>query len=147
MLTDHPVVARSRGGARTLGDRYWAEVARFARGLLRVAVTARGVELRLLPRGPRLLVLGPAQLTVSERGVACSYAIVGGVLTRRAGGLLSLAQTGEAEVELRSTITGFFPALGRGPGWAGPLYGQVQSRLHVLISRRYFLRLIHARQP
>ena len=92
-------------------------------------------------------MLGPAQLSASDDSVVCSYAIVGGVLARRAGGSLSLSQTGVGEVELRSTITGFYPALGRGPGWAGQLYSQVQSRIHVRISRRFFRALIEGRRP
>ena len=144
-LTDLPVVAPSRVGASMLGERYWVEVERFARGLVRVVPTEGGVEVRLRFGGPRLLVLGPAALTAADGAVACNHAIVGGVLTRRAGGFLSLSQTGTGEVELRSTISGFFPALGRGPGWAGPLYSQVQSRIHVLISRRFFRALIEGR--
>lgn len=146
VLTEHPVVAPSLVGAGALGDRYWAEVERFTRGLVRVVSTSGGVELRLLPGGPRLLVLGPADLTASDGAVVCRYAIVGGVLARRAGGFLSLSQSAAGEVELRSTISGFFPALGRGPGWAGPLYSQVQSRIHVFVSRRFFRGLIEARQ-
>ena len=147
VLTERPVVAPCLAGASALGDRYWVEVERVARGLVRVVATSSGIELRLLPRGPRLLVLGPADLNAADGAVACRYPIVGGLLARRAGGFLSLSQTGLGEVELRSTISGFFPALGNGPGWAGPLYSQVQSRIHVFVSRRFFRGLIEARQP
>ena len=136
-----PVVSRTREGAAELGDRYWAEVERFSRGLVQVVRTTRGTELRLLRRGPRLLVLGPAELTASDELVACGHEIIGGLLVRRPGGRLVLTQAGAAQVELRSTITGFFPRLGRGPGRAGPLYAHVQSRIHVRISRRYFASL------
>jgi hypothetical protein len=144
-LADGPVVAATREGARTLGDRYWLEVERFAGGLVRVSRSAAGVELRFLPGGPRLLVLGPAELSASGGDVVCRHSIVGGLLARRPGGCLSLSQA--REVELRSTISGFFPVLGRGPGRAGTLYSHVQSRIHVRISRRFFRGLIEARRP
>jgi hypothetical protein len=46
---------------------------------------------------------------------------------------------------LRSTITGFYPRLAAREGksdWTGGLYSLVQSRIHVAVSRRYFVRLI-----
>jgi hypothetical protein len=145
MLTRSQVVPESRDGAAELGDRYWAEVERFAGRLVRVVRTPGGVELRLLRGGPCLLVLGPAELTASDGLVVCSHAIVGGLLARRPGGRLALSQSGAGGVELRSAITGFFPRLGRGPGRSGPLYAHLQSRIHVRISRRYFRALIEGR--
>lgn len=142
MLADGLVVAPSEEGASALGDCYWAEVQRFARGTVRVARSADGVELRVLRGGPCLLVLGPPELSASDGAVVCRHSILGGLLVRRPGGWLTLSQVGFGEVELRSTISGFFPVLGRGPGWAGPFYSHVQSRIHVMISRRFFRRLI-----
>ena len=55
-----------------------------------------------------------------------------------------LTQSGRDTVELSSRISGFVPRLAAKPGrppWTGTLYDQVQSRIHVAISRRYFSRL------
>jgi hypothetical protein len=141
VLTDTPVVPATPDGARVLGDLYWLEVERFGRGFVRVVRSAGGVEL-LLPAGPRLLRLGPPELSASDGFVLCRHSIVGGLLARRPGGWLSLSQKTDGEVELRSSISGFFPVLGRGPGRAGPVYSQVQGRIHVVISRRFFQALI-----
>jgi hypothetical protein len=131
-----PVVELSEGGARRLGERYWLEVTRSSRGLVRSRETSEGVELRLLGRSPCLLKFGPADIALDTNGVCCRYAIRGGALARRAGGALTLSQTGRDEPELRAAVSGFAPRL------RGPLYEQVQRRLHLAISRRYFRGLI-----
>lgn len=130
-----PVVERSDRGARELGERYWLEVMRASRGVVRCRVGTDGVELRLLG-GPCLLRFGPAETAHDSDRVCCRFAIRGGALARRPGGTLSLSQTGADEPELRAAVCGFAPRL------RGPLYEQVQRRLHLAISRRYFRKLI-----
>jgi hypothetical protein len=142
---DVPVVSSTVGGARSLGARYWPEVESFTRGLVRARRRGETTELRILGRGPLLLGFARPQLRASRSLVVCRYPIRGGLLARRPAGAISFAQTGPPDAELRSAITGFFPALAARPGlpeWTGALYAQVQARLHVAISRRYFARLI-----
>src|SRR4029450_912263 len=77
--------------------------------------------------------------------VSCHYPIEGGLLARRPGGEIDFAQTGDGPTVLRSAIRGFFPgpaARAGSPDWTGALYNRVQSRIHVVVSRRYFARLI-----
>jgi hypothetical protein len=143
------VVPTTAGGALRLGDRYWSEVERASHGLVRVRRTAVGPELRLLARGPRLLRFAPPETVYERTRVACRYPIVGGLLAQRPGGALELSQTGHDEPELRAAVSGFVPRLGLRPGfprWSGALY-EVQRRLHVTISRRYFRRLIREAAP
>jgi hypothetical protein len=144
------VVERSEAGARRLGDRYWLEVRRASWGFVRPRKTAEEVELRILGRGPCVLRFGRREAVHDQHGVRCRYPILGGLLARRAGGAISLSQTGGDEPELRAAVTGFVPRLGRRaglPGWSGALYEHIQRRAHVAISRRYFRRLIEEAQP
>jgi len=145
-----PVVEQSVDGARSLGDRYWLEVRRASRGLLRARRTADGLELRLLGRGPAVLRFGRPETALGEGEVSCRYPILGGLLARRPGGTISLSQTAGDEPQLRAAVTGFVPRLGLRPGlpdWSGALYDRLQRRAHVAISRRYFRRLIDEAQP
>jgi hypothetical protein len=67
------------------------------------------------------------------------------LLAQRPAGEIAFAQVGRSPLVVRSTIRGFFPSLAARQGerdWTGALYSQVQSRVHVAISRRYFARLI-----
>jgi hypothetical protein len=140
-----PVVDATADGARMLGRRYWLEVERFTRGLVRPRYSNGRTELRVLGRGPLLLGFEMAQVRVSGSLVVCRYPICGGVLARRPTGAISFSQSGPPDVQLRSAIRGFFPTLAAKPGlphWTGALYAHVQARLHVAISRRYFARLI-----
>lgn len=89
------------------------------------------VEPRLLGRAPVLLRFGPPSLEASNAHVTCSYPIVGGLLTGRAGGELAFEQTAAS---LRSTIRGFSPRIA--------FYDRLQGRAHVAISRRYFQELV-----
>lgn len=130
----------SERGARALGRQYWLETARASRGLVHCREDTEGVELRLLRRGPVLLSFRSAETTLDDDWVSCRYAIRGGLLTRREGGMLILSQVGHAEVELRTTVTGFVPRL-------GVVLGFIQRRTHVAISRRYFARLIAEAGP
>lgn len=145
VLLAAPVVETTLGGAHLLGCRYWLEVERFTLGLVRARQLGGVTELRVLARWPLLLRFGAPQVRVTGSLVVCRYPIRGGLLARRPLGAISFSQTGPPNVELRSAITGFFPALAAKPGyphWTGALYAQVQARLHVAISRRYFARLI-----
>jgi hypothetical protein len=131
-----PVVERTEAGARRLGERYWAEVTRAARGTVRPRETAQGVELRLLGHRPCLLRFGRAETAHDRDRVSCRYPIRGGVLTRKPTGAICLSQTRD---ELRAAVTGFVPRL-------GALYG-LQRRVHVSISRHYFRSLLDEAGP
>jgi hypothetical protein len=104
------------------------------------------MELRLLGRRPLLLAFGRPVTDIAEGSVRCGYPITGGLLAHQPGGEIVFAQDQVGDrLWLRSTITGFFPALAARPGepdWTGALYSQVQRRIHLAISRRYFNRLI-----
>ena len=136
----------SREGARELGCLYWSEVEQSTFGLVRVRFVEssdgeRQVELRVLDRGPVLLVFAPADIIVSGDGVTCRFAIRGGLLARGPRGSLTLTQLRLPAPGLRSVVTGFHPRLAARPGrprWSRPLYALVQHRLHVWISRRFF---------
>ena len=78
-----PVVEISNAGAKDLGQRYWREAARASRGLVHYRQEPVGVELRLLGRCPVLLSFRPAETSVEGNRVTCTYAIRGGLLTRR----------------------------------------------------------------
>jgi hypothetical protein len=137
------VVDSSHEGARVLGAAYWPEVEACARRLVRARSHDDGVELRAL--GVVLLAFGTAEPRLSPHEVACTYPIRGGRLARRAAGAITLAQSTGDPPELRSTITGFLPTLAARPGaprWTGALYSQVQQRIHLAVSRRYFRRLL-----
>jgi hypothetical protein len=131
-----PVVEVSEHGARVLADRYWLEVERVSRRVVRRRDTSLGLELRLLGRGPCLLSFGPPERKSDVDEVRCRYPIVGGLLTRQPGGELSLSQSGSQPAELRAAVRAFVPR------WSVTWYEQVQLRFHVAISRRYFKRLI-----
>lgn len=137
---DAPVVAFTEEGARALGRAYWAEVERSTLGLVRRAARP-GLRLCLFGRGPALLELGEPDVLASPGLVRCRYAITGGLLVRRPQGDITFVQAAGDRLELSSTIRDFLPALGARQGephWTGALYDQVQSRVHVLISRRFF---------
>jgi hypothetical protein len=135
-----PVVPLSHGGGRYLGCAYWAAIARGSRGLVRVRVGERGVVIRLAGIRSPLLRLGAAQVTVGNDRPTCRYPIVGGLLARRPGGALVVAQTGRGPAKLYVTVTGFFARLG-----SGPVYRHLQQRIHLAVSRRFFTRLLEER--
>ena len=138
-----PVVEQSEHGARSLGDGYWREVEACTARLVRARRSATGVQLRAF--GLLLLAFDPAELHIADGEVSCAFPIRGGILVRRRGGELTLARSSGSAPEVCSTITGFFPTLGArpgGPSWTGALYSQVQRRIHLAVSRRYFRRLI-----
>ena len=144
-LLPDPVVPMSPSGAHRLGWAYWEEVERTTRGLVSVRPTGGGVELRLLRTGPLLLSFGPPELEVRPTSVSCSYRILGGLLARAEGGVVTFAQERAGPWCLRTSIRGFLPRLGALPGrprWTGFFYAQVQARLHGFIGRRYVARLV-----
>ncbi len=141
-----PVVQFSRAGAEYLGLAYWREVERVTRGLIRPRERNGRLELRVFGHGPALLRFGRPTFQATDTLVRCSYPIEGGLLAQRPAGEIVFAQVGGSPSIVRSTIRGFFPSLAARQGerdWTGALYSQVQSRVHVAISRRYFSRLIN----
>lgn len=140
-----PVVAFSPAGAEQLGRAYWRAVERLTGRLVRARERTGTVELQLLGRGPALLRFGGPTVEATGALVRCSYSIEGGLLAQRPAGEIVFAQVGGSALDVRSTIRGFFPSLAArtgGPDWTGALYNQVQSRIHLAVSRRYFARLI-----
>ncbi len=143
-----PVVELSEEGARELGEAYWLTVEHVTRGLVRARRSGDGVVLRALGRD--LLRFDAPATDVSPDGVRCRYDILGGMLTRRAGGSITFVQTQGPAPALSSTIMGFHPRLAARPGgprWSGVLYSLVQRRLHLAVSRRYFYRLLAGGSP
>ena len=139
-----PVVERSPAGAKRLGDVYWNEIERSTGGVVRARESARGVELRVLGIGPALLRFGPPEHLATPASVTCRHAILGGLLARVPAGSISFEQTGTSDIELSSSIEGFFPRLAPRRlrrGWNGVLYPQLQTRLHRALGNRYFARL------
>jgi len=139
-----PVVPFDSHGAERLGRTYWREVERSTRHVIRARARAGRIELRLLG-GPVLLCFDRPRLEASPALARCTYPILGGFLARRRAGEISFAQIDGDGLRLRSSIRGFFPQLAARegePDWTGALYDQVQSRVHVAISHRYFARLV-----
>ena len=136
--TARPAVAHSAAGACELGDRYWRQIAVASRGVVRRHDAGDEIELRLFGVGPPLLRFGQAELNVDGFGIRCRYPIRGGLLARRAGGSITLSQTRGERPQLRAVVTGFVPRLA-----PRPLY-ELERRIHVAISRRYFVSLMEA---
>jgi hypothetical protein len=144
VTSSRPLVAYSDAGASELSERYWSEVETTTRRLVRARHRDGGISLRLFGRWTLLAFDAPTTV-VDEAGVLTSFAITGGLLARTPGGSITFSQSAGPHVQLRATIDGFFPRLGRranGPAWTGGLYRHVQQRIHTAISRRYFARLI-----
>jgi hypothetical protein len=131
------LVAPDEPGARELGRRYLAEVARFSHGLVRPRLRPDGVALVLLGV-VTLLRFGPPELGHDDGGVACRYPIRGGLLVARPGGSLLVAQRPGVELEL--LVAGYFPRLGasaRRRSLRRALYAAVQVRAHRAVGRRF----------
>lgn len=128
------VVPATEAGARLLGERYWSAVRRASLGLARICESPDGSVLRAV--GAPLLRFASAEVSADADGVHCSFPISGGFLARHAGGALVLSQSHDHE--LRAALIGFVPRLG------ARTYDQVQRRIHVAISRRFFRSLIGA---
>jgi hypothetical protein len=148
VLVAEPVVEASEAGARTLGITYWRAVDRLTRGGVRASWTGDGGRLKLLG-STTLLSFGPAQLSFDGGVVSCQYAIQGGLLALRAGGLVTLAQRPEGDrQELSVTVEGYLPRLAAragAPAWTGMLYAKGQTPFHAAVSRRYFALLLRSR--
>jgi hypothetical protein len=143
-LVSRAVVGLNECGAARLGHVYWRTVEASTGRLFRIRAPDEALEIRLLRRGPILIAFGRPELSAVGDCVTCRYPITGGLLARRPAGSITLTQSGRDTVELSSRISGFVPRLAAKPGrppWTGTLYEQVQSRIHVAISRRYFSRL------
>lgn len=139
-----PAVDFSEAGASELAERYWREVEAYTRRAVRARRLPDSLELRLLGCWT-LLRFGPPETTVGSSAVLSRSPILGGALARTPGGSITFAQTGAPELELRTTVDGFAPRLGRGSGgssWRGSLPWKIQRRLHVAISRRYLALLV-----
>jgi hypothetical protein len=151
MPTPGPVVEATERGAAQLGAVYWREVERFMRGLVQALVSPNGsVELRLRPGGVLLLSFAPPELGAANGIVRCTYPISGGLLTRSASGTISFSQETGPPPALASAISGVFPRLAAAPGrpsWTGAFYEQVQRRLHLALSKRYFEALVEGVEP
>lgn len=137
-----PVVDGSEAGARHLGDRYWDELARSTRGLVRARRRADGVDVRL-GRLVTLLRFGPPETTSTDEETASRYPITGGVLAARPGGTLAIVQRSTPSLELAVAVHGYAARLGpEGPGrrLRGTLYARFQLRAHRVVSRRFLER-------
>jgi hypothetical protein len=134
------LVAPDDGGARELGRRYLAEVARFSHGLVRPRRQADGVALVLLGLVP-LLRFDPPEVGHENGTVECRYPIRGGLLVARPGGSLVVAQRPGVELEL--LVAGYFPRLGgsvRRRSLRRTLYTALQARAHRAVGRRFLER-------
>ena len=131
-----PVVPFTEDGARMLGHRYWVEVTRASRGVVRCTETKELVELTALGVRPALLRFGGAEVTVESDAVSCVYRIRGGLLSLGEGGTLCVSQIGREPLELRVLVDGFLARLG-----GGALYG-LQRRAHLAVSRRFIRQLL-----
>jgi hypothetical protein len=137
-----PVVACSERGARELGRRYWAEIARSTHGLVRA--NERGPELTLVLAGrATLLRFGTPTVVIDGDRVECRYPIHGGLLAARPGGALAVTQCSGSAGYVELAVTGYHPRLDPGPegGSLGRfLYAGLQYRVHLAISRRFLER-------
>jgi hypothetical protein len=131
------LVEADEAGARELGRRYLAEVARFSHGLVRPRVDGKGVALVMVGL-VRLLRFAPPRTGHSGEVVTCEYPIEGGLLVARPGGSLLVAQRNGLELELR--VEGYFPRLHastRRRSLRRALYTAIQARAHRAVGRRF----------
>lgn len=139
---ERPFVKTNRDGAARLGRWYWAELEQATRGLVRSRTTDQGIEL-VLVNVLTLLRFGRPELAASSDGVACRFPILGGLLTSRPGGLLTIAQRpGSSRFHLEIAVSGYRPSLAdRGSKFhRGLLYRVLQAPLHRALTRRSLAR-------
>lgn len=136
-----PIVDATVDGALELGVRYWAELRRSTRGVVRVRIDDEGVGLALASV-VTLMKFGPPEPLVRDDAVECRFPILGGRLVARPGGWLVLAQRSDPELGLVVGVTGYSARLAGKP-WEPLrrlLYTAVQAPLHRLVSRRFLER-------
>jgi hypothetical protein len=141
------LVPADEDGARQLGLRYLADVARFSHGLVRPRRQADGVVLVLAGVVP-LLRFDPPGTRVEDGRVECRYAIRGGALVARPGGSLVIAQRPGVALEL--VVAGYFPRLGgsmQRRSLRRALYTAVQARAHRAVGRRFLERAVDEATP
>jgi len=140
---DHAVVEASERGARMLADAYWAEIRRLTLGTVRVRTELGGLELVFVGI-VTLFRFGRPELVATPDRVECCFPITGGILAKRSGGTLSIAQHAGADPELVVTVEDYAPRLDSGPERGGVrtfAYRHLQRRAHAAIGRRYLARM------
>lgn len=143
---EHELVSTTDAGAHELGVRYWAELERCSRGLVRVR-DREGELLLVLAGMVTLFRFGAGQARVDDAVVACQFPILGGVLVARAGGFLAVVQRSRGAHELDVSVTGYHPRLATGS--LRPVrmlvYWTVQRPLHLAVSRRFLTNAARSR--
>ena len=135
------LVAADDDGARELGRRYLAEVARFSHGLVRPRRQADGVALVLAGIVPLLRFDPPAVRRRGRPGRVPVSRFAEELLVARPGGSLVVAQRPGVELEL--VVAGYFPRLGgsmRRRSLRRALYTAIQARAHRAVGRRFLER-------
>ena len=130
-----PIVSETGDGARELARRYWAEVPRWAHGLVRVRTKDGGREL-VAAGAVTLFRFGAAEIRAEPDHVECRFPIVGGLFVASAGGSLAIVQRTEPP-ELGVVVAGYRPRLGSAArrSLRRLLYTRIQERLHLAVSR------------
>jgi hypothetical protein len=143
MVLSRPVVDSSEQGARLLADAYLDEIRRYTLGAVRTRVRHARVELVLLWILPLFRFATPEIVATPER-IECRYSIIGGVLAKRSGGCLTIAQLFGSSPELYVTVEDYTPRLdsGRPRGGLRTLaYRLLQQPAHEAIGKRYLERM------
>ena len=143
-------VAPARGAlggrrARSSRERYWSEVERTTRRLVRAAPAAAARSRCGCSAAGRCSASERPQTVVDDAGVLSRFPITGGALARTPRRLDHVRADRDAGRPAARDDRWLLPAPGRPPGrpaWTGGLYRHVQQRIHTSISRRYFRRLI-----
>ncbi len=143
MALARPVVDSSARGARLLADAYLDEIRRYTLGTVRSRMRHARVELVLLWIVPLFRFATPEIIATPDR-IECRYAIIGGVLAKRSGGCLTIAQLFGSSPELCVTVEDYAPRLdsGRPRGGLRTLaYRLLQQPAHEAVGRRYLERM------
>lgn len=141
----HGIVPTTAAGAHELGVRYWAELERCSRGLVRTRDRAGEIAL-VLAGTVTLFRFGTGQVQVDGAAVECRFRILGGLLVARAGGFLTIVQRSTSAPELDVSVTGYHPRLATGrPILVCRLVYSMQRRLHLAVSRRFLTNAARSR--